>query len=187
MTEKESVGLMFSGGVDSVVCLSQLVKQGVTPKIFLFQTWKMKQSHVDQIKRNARRLSPKSQIYVYKPRTIDYIATWEKTALDKDVYRVRLTEYRDGKEFYPLRLVDRLVIGYVDHQPKGRPANGELGRAQPEFIKHCTDHKYPILFPLIGKSTREVDELFNLLPETVKKDTVSSTRAYKFGGAYLND
>lgn len=186
MTEKESIGLMFSGGVDSIVCLSELVKQGIVPKLFLFQTWKMKQAHVNQIKRNARRLSPKSQIYVYKPRTIDYVAGWQEGTENKKVYHVCLNEYHD-KYFYPLRLVDKLVIGYVDRQPKGRRANGELGRAQPKFIKYCTLHKYPVLFPLIGKSTREVDELFNQLPAEVKKDTVSSTRAYKFGGAYLSD
>jgi len=183
----ESVGLMFSGGVDSTVCLAELVKQGIIPKLFIFQTWKMKQSHVNQIKRNAKRLSPKSPIYVYKPRTIDYIASWQKVASDKKVYYVDLTEYPDGECFYPLRFVDRLVLGYVDHECRGKRAKGELGRAQPEFVKHCIQHKFPITFPLIGKSTREVDELFNQLPEEVKKDTVSSTRAYKFGGAYLSD
>jgi hypothetical protein len=183
----ESIGLMFSGGVDSVVCLAELVKQGVTPKLFIFQTWKMKQSHIDKIKRNAKRLSPKSPIYVYKPRTIDYLACWKKVATDKTIYFISLDEYSDGKCFYPLKLVDKLVIGYVDHETKGRRAKGELGRAQPEFVKHCIQHKYPILFPLMNKSTRDVDKLFSKLSEDVKKDTVSSTRAYKFGGAYLSD
>jgi hypothetical protein len=187
MLKAKSVGLMFSGGVDSVVCLSELVKQGITPNLFVFQTWKMKASHLKQIKQNAKRLSPKSQIYVYKPRTIDYIAGWQTIASDKKVYFVHLDEYSDGEFFYPLRLVDQLILGYVDHECKGRRANGELGRAQPQFIKHCIQHNYPIVFPLIGKTTREVDELFNKLPEDIKKNTVSSTRAYKFGGAYLSD
>ena len=178
---------MFSGGVDSIVCLSELVKQGKVPVLFIFQTWKMRKSHLQQIKRNAKRLSPKSPIYVYKPRTIDYIAGWRKIAEDKKVYYIHMDEYNDGKCFYPLRLVDELVLGYVDHECRGRRANGELGRAQPEFVNHCVAHKYPVIFPLLGKTTREVDELFNKLPAEIKKATVSSTRAYKFGGAYLSD
>jgi hypothetical protein len=181
----ESIGLMFSGGVDSVVCLSELIKQGVTPKLFLFQTWKMRECHIKQIKRNARRLSPKSQIYVFKPRTIDYIASWKTRCDSKKFYGVAMDEY-DKNFFHPLELVDKLVIGYVDHNIRGKHRKGEIGLAQPELMNYATLYKYPLIFPLSGKTTRQVDELFKTLPKEVQENTISSTRAYKFGGAYLS-
>jgi hypothetical protein len=181
----ESVGLMFSGGVDSIVCLSELVKQGLIPKLFLFQTWKMKDSHVKQIKRNAKRLSPKSQIYVFKPRTIDYIGSWRERCDSKKFYDVAMDEY--GHNFFcPLELVDKLVIGYVDHEVRGKRKDGEIGLAQPTLMNYAIQYKYPLMFPLRGKTTREVDEMFKQLPKEVQENTVSSTRAYKFGGAYLS-
>jgi len=183
---KESVGLMFSGGVDSIVCLSELVKQGIVPKLFLFQTWKMKNYHVQQIKRNARRISPNSQIYVFKPRTIDYCATWETRCDSKDFYSVSMDEYCKHR-FYPLELVNKLVIGYVDHEIRGKRRKGEIGLAQPMLMNYAVQYRYPLIFPLRGKTTRQVDEMFKALPIEVQKNTLSSTREYEFGGSHLSN
>ena len=182
----ESIGLMFSGGVDSIVCLSELVKQGIVPKLFLFQTWKMKNHHLQQIKRNARRISPKSQIYVFKPRTIDYCATWRSTCDRKDFYSIQMDEH-NHEYFYPLELVDKLVIGYVDHNIRGKRKKGEIGLAQPMLMNYAVQYRYPLIFPLRGKTTRQVDEMFKALPIEVQKNTLSSTREYEFGGSHLSN
>lgn len=181
-----NVGLMFSGGVDSVVCLHELVKQGIVPKLFFFATYKVKKKHIAQVKRNAKRISPDSEFYVFHPRTIDYLAGWSKGDRGAKSYFIHMDEH-DERCFYPLRYVDKLVLGYVSRQPKGRRRNGELGLAQPKFIKHCVNHEFPMVFPLVGKSTREVDLIFKSLPKEVQEETLSSTRNYAFGGSYLSD
>lgn len=182
----EKIGLMFSGGVDSVVCLSELVKQNITPVLFVFQTWKMSKVVLKKIKFIAKTLSPKSPLYVYKPRTIDYHACFVFRSVDKKSYFIHMDEYGNDY-FYPLRFVDKLVLGYVGRESIGRRAKGELGLAQPEFITKATNYKMPFIFPLGNKTTRDVDKIFKELPEEIRKNTVSSTRAYKFGGAYLSD
>ena len=177
---------MFSGGVDSVVCLNELVKKGIVPKLFFFATYKVKKKHVKQIKRLAKLVSPDSELYVFYPHTIDFLAAWQRGERDKKTYYIHLDE-TDDKFFYPLCYVDEVVLGYVDKQPRGRRANGELGLAQPKLIRYCLNHKMSFVFPLVGKSTREVDNLFDSLPEQVKKLTLSTTRCYAFGGSYLAD
>jgi hypothetical protein len=182
---KPTVVLMFSGGVDSVVCIHELVKQGFVPKLFFFRTYKVKDSHVRLVRRNAKRLSPNSEFYIFSPRTIDFLASWQSHATAKHAYFVHMDEY-EANYIYPLRYCDRLAIGYVNRECKGR-RKGETGRAQPEFMKQCLIyHRDAFLFPLLGKTTREVDQIFNSLPEDVKRDTVSTTRNYAFGGAYIH-
>jgi len=185
----ETVVLMFSGGVDSVVCLHELVKQGITPKLFFFQTYKVKKKHIDVVRQNAKRLSPNSEFYTFKPRTIDFIAGWMHRETAKKSYFVYMTEYEDKNTlFYPLQYCDKLVLGYVGKEPKGRRRKGELGLAQTKLIKQCRTYHYKnILLPLAEKTTREVDEIFKSLPEEVQKDTLSTTRNYAFGGSYIHD
>ena len=186
MSDNKIVILMFSGGVDSIVCLHELVKQGITPKLFFFQTYKVKKKHVEIVKRNAKRISPNSEFYVFKPRMIDYCGGYSLHDRAEKSYFIHMHEQDSLPEFYPLRYGDKVVLGYVDKEPKGRRKKGELGLAQKEFVHHCVNHNFPFVFPLLNKTTREVDEIFKSLPVEVQKDTLSTTRDYHFGGSYLH-
>ena len=57
--------LMFSGGVDSTLCLHHLVEQGITPFLVHFKTKKLRRRHERMIRRVARHLSPRSPYYVF--------------------------------------------------------------------------------------------------------------------------
>ncbi len=184
--KKQTVVLMFSGGVDSVVCLHELVNQGIVPKLFFFRTYKVRDKHVALVRRNAKRISPESEFYVFSPRTIDYCACWQRRETAKRTYYIAMDEY-GVNYFFPLNYCDVLVLGYVDRQPQGRK-KGETGRAQPEVMKHCLIyHADAFLFPLMGKTTRDVDQIFDSLPEDARRDTLSTTRNYAFGGAYIHE
>lgn len=175
--DKELVGLMYSGGVDSVVCLKKLVEKGITPILFHVRTWKINKTKERKIRRNARRLSPKSPLYVWKPRIIDYCASPSKN----HIYKIQLDETYDTF-LYPLDYVDKLVLGYFREYGKGRRRKGEVALGQKQFIKECAIYHHPIIIPLSKMTGREVDTEFLKLPPKVQQDTVSSTRFYKFGG-----
>jgi hypothetical protein len=172
------IGLMYSGGVDSVLCLKLLKEQGITPVLFYVKTRKLTKKHVAMAKRNAKRLSPKSPFYIIKTYTLDYNASW-KNQYDYCVY---LDEWADNKHsFKPLEHVDKVAIGYF-RCIGGRRAKGEIGFGQPEFIKWASIYKPEIILPLKDKTGKEIDKIFSELPLEIQRDTVSSTRFYKHNG-----
>jgi 3'-phosphoadenosine 5'-phosphosulfate sulfotransferase (PAPS reductase)/FAD synthetase len=173
-----SVGLMYSGGVDSVLCLKMLREQEITPVLFYIKTTKLKRKHIQSARRNAKRLSPKSPFYIIRPHTLDYNAVWDSKTLD---YYVYLDEWANKEAaFHPLQYVDKIAVGYF-RCIGGKRAKGETGIGQPELIKFVRTYNLPIILPLKEKTGKEIDKMFSELPLDIQQDTVSSTRFYKHG------
>jgi hypothetical protein len=175
---KEAIGLMYSGGVDSIICLKLLVEQNIIPILFHVKTAKMNQRHERCAKRNAKRLSPKSPYYTVKTHTLDYNASWTV----KQSYFIYLDEWASMEScFCPMKYVDKLAIGYF-RSIGGKRAKGETGLGQPELIKWVETYNPPIILPLKDKTGKEIDKMFAQLPLEIQKDTISSTRFYKHNG-----
>jgi len=172
---------MFSGGVDSTVCLEKLVRQGIKPILFYFHTDKMLlKSFGRKIREIARYLSPSSPFYTFW--THSYSPTWLE---HYPYYAVRLKHNGKNKWLYPLNLADKVAIGYTRFLYYYDEGCSEFrGSTQEKFIEFCKLYKLPYLFPLADMRRKEVDVLFQELPEYVKERVVSTTRGYDYGGRY---
>ena len=177
--KKDIYILLYSGGVDSVLCLKKLVERGITPFIFHFRTTKLKKVHEKMIRKTARLLSPNSPFYVFNTKTKDYEAVSPVNDLAR--YSVRINR---RKEFFPLEHGDYVVIGYTGwvyrYDKNMRSCRGR-GR-QIDLIRLSEKHSLPFIFPLAHHTRKQIDEEFGKLPQIIKENTVSSTRHYDFGG-----
>jgi hypothetical protein len=174
---KELIGLMYSGGIDSVLCLKLLVEQNVTPIIFHVKTTKLTRNHERAARKNAKVISPMSPYYTIKTHTLDYNAAWTT----KQKYFVYLDEWaNEDDSFKPLEHVDKIAIGYFRNV--GKRIQGDTGIGQPEIIKTSGIYNLPMFFPLKDKTSKEIDKMFSELPLEIQKNTVSSTRFYKHNG-----
>lgn len=178
--ENRTVILLYSGGVDSVLCLWKLVRQNIIPFIFHFYTWKLTKEAEKKIRKNAQVISPESPYYVFRPHTIDYLACKS----EKYVYGIHMDEIAK-KRFYPIQYGDVVVIGYLKKYGRGKRIHGDRGVPQREFIRKCERYGWPFLFPLSKLTAREIMNKFYSLPEDIQKNTVSTTRHYNFGGYHI--
>lgn len=180
--------LLYSGGVDSVLCLKLLRDCKITPTLLHFRTTKLTDEHEAMIMRNVERLSPDSPILVTKTKTVDYIICQNNTTKDLDeMYGVHMLE--DKTYFYPAKLADFIYVGYYrindlpsgiepDLTPKDFDEVIDIFHANPKFR-----------FPLEFFTRLQIDKLFLKLPKEVRADTISSTRgsAEKLGAKVVKE
>lgn len=169
--------LLYSGGVDSILCLKRLVEKGIVPYIFHFWTKKLNKTHEKMIRKTARLLSPKSPFYVFKTDTYDYEARIAGQFLGD--YEIIID---DDEDFIPIQHADYIVIGYAKYIYPYKDEKYKYKSLQQQFIEHCRIIQLPYLFPLASYTRDELDEEFMNLPEEVRMNTVSSTRDYDYGG-----
>lgn len=160
---------MYSGGIDSVLCLKLLREQGIVPLLFHFHTGKTKRRHERMIRKTAKLLSPESPYYVWKTKTSGYHAFFAKNG----EYHVKMNDRGKVVTFMPEVVGDIIVIGYTGYD--SNDSRYKLPN-QAFFIETCKRHNHRFMFPLAGMRRRKVLEMFNKLPEEVRKNTVSSTR-----------
>jgi len=158
--------LLYSGGIDSVLCLKLLREQGIIPYIFHFKTWKLIRKHEHMIRKTARLLSPESPFYVFETKTENYKALW-----GRGEYHVFLDN--NGRTLRPLDYGDKVVIGYT-----GYDSNDGRRRLQTQVltIKESEFYDYPYVFPLANMRKSQILQMFMDLPKEVRVNTVSSTR-----------
>ena len=159
--------LLYSGGVDSVLCLWKLVKNGIIPHILHFRTQKLSDEHEKMIKKTAKSISPNSPYHIIETKTVDYQAVG---AEEPYAYEVLIDDNDDfSKSVFPAMLGDIIVIGY--HK-------GDECPTQIVFINYCEKHKTPYVFPLANLTRKQIYDAFMQLPEKIRKNTVSTTRCY---------
>lgn len=176
--------LMYSGGVDSVLCLKMLAEQGKNPFLFYMQTYKLKDIHVEMAKKIAKILSPKSPLYIFKPFTINYNAIFD----EHNRYVILMNELHHEKVFNPLDIADKIYIGYFAKAGK-YPKECEDVKLYPCGQERCIElikkYQLPIEFPLENMRLSQLDKMFNELPDNIKNLVVSSTRKYHYGGKFV--
>jgi hypothetical protein len=165
---------MYSGGVDSVLCLKHLVDHGITPILFYIKTWKLQKKHENQSRKIARILSPQSPYYIFRPRVIDYNAFIGK---DTKKYAVHFDEINE-EYFYPIDYADFVVLGYFGRTNKGRRYKNDGGLDQKKIIKFFKTYQLPYIFPLKNYTNRQAYLEFRKLPKQIQELTVSTTRWY---------
>jgi len=136
---------MFSGGVDSVVCLHKLVKQNIIPVLIHFKTGKLNSRHERQIKQIAKQLSPESPFYRFDTYQNGYYATWNLGS--SPYYSIRWKLHGKNKIFVPHSIADVVVLGYTrwiyyDYYHKVRYALAS--GTQRKFIDFCRLYSLPI-------------------------------------------
>lgn len=175
--------LLYSGGVDSVLCLKKIIERGITPFLFHFRTKKLTDRHERMIKRSARLLSPESPLYVFKTETDDYEATHDWGDLSN--YEIYMRKGKKCEYFVPLDYGDFVIIGYMRQVYSiglGIDSRREFDCVARKFIDFAKKFNTPFIFPLADYHRWEVDEEFKALPLNIRENTVSSTRDYDFGG-----
>jgi len=160
---------MYSGGIDSVLCLKLLREQGIIPFLFHFHTGKTRRRHERMIRKTAKLLSPESPYYVWKVKTSGYHAFFSPNG----EYHVKMNDKGPVVTLMPKDYGDIVVIGYSGYD--SNDGRYKLPN-QYAFIKECKKRGSPFMFPLAGMRRRQVLEMFNKLPEEIRKNTVSSTR-----------
>lgn len=168
--------LMFSGGVDSTLCLKFLVDRGEVPFLFYVKTEKLKRKHMIKARRIAREISPDSTFYVFESTERDYRALYED---EYPYYYIRMKRSGKDKFLSPLLFADKVVLGYnnwiyytEDNQRKFR------GKTQRAFIKFIRKYSLPFELPLINISRPHIDKQLDVLSQHIKENIVSSTRSY---------
>jgi hypothetical protein len=157
-------GLMYSGGVDSIVCLKLLRDQGITPYLIHFQYDSLKR-YFKRVKKTAKILSPDSKIYVWD---VDYYqaCTW----IDGN-YHIKLS---DKINFYPADYFDKLIIGYFEGDIPSYPIDrGKIGMK--EGIQYLLKNP-KIILPLRFMSKTEIERIWKTLPLEVRVNTLTSSR-----------
>lgn len=162
--------LMYSGGVDSILCLKMLRDQGITPFLFHIKTQKLKRRHERMIRKTARLLSPESPFYVWETKTRNYTASWGKNG----EYHVFLT--KNNVTLMPQNMADIIVMGYTGWD--SNDGRRKL-RNQTMLLKQSRERGFPFMFPLADMRKTQVNQLFNQLPIEIRMNTVSSTRFFK--------
>lgn len=173
---REQILLMYSGGVDSVICLKKLVDVGITPMIFHIEE-RGGSTYERMARRIASILSPKSFYYTFY--TSEFVAVSDE---DMTQYSVKL-----GKEgyLYPLDYADCVVLGFCKWIYDFHKSRYRGKKLQQKFMEKCAKENLPYIFPLKNMTRKQVDEEFRKLPNEIIKNTISDTRNYKFGGIYL--
>jgi len=168
--------LLYSGGVDSILCLIKLVEQGITPFLFHFRTKKLTKTHEKMVKKTARLISPDSPLYVYETKTVGFRAVTP----DLMNYEVCLEDPDgEGKTMKPLDHANYVVIGYTKYvYTKIRPLL-KAKMIQQRFIKSCKEFNLPFIFPLADYTRKQTDKEFSQLPLEIRENTVSTTRYYE--------
>ena len=167
--------LLYSGGVDSVVCLKILVDHGIVPKLLHFRTTKLTDEHEKMIKETSRTLSPKSVLMIVETETKDYEASW-----NDDWYAIKI---KDDEMFYPEQFAEVIFIGYfrdsgiLDTDSSVKKL-GRVPYGQTSFINRALKKAQKFRFPLEYMTCKEIDALWKKLPENVRKNTLTSTRGW---------
>jgi len=166
--------LLYSGGVDSILCLKKLIDKGITPFIFHFWTRRLKKIHEKMIRKTARALSPKSPFYVFKTNTDNFgHGLW-----DNHKYYVEMTNHF---RIFPIWHGDFIVTGVMKHIYEYGEGNQGYNRNR-WIIKKCEIYNLPYLFPLADYTREQTDQEFQQLPLNIRQNTVSTTRNYNYGG-----
>jgi hypothetical protein len=166
-------GLMFSGGVDSLVCLKLLREQDVTPVLFHVADYPLNIER--KIRRAAKLVSPKSPYYVWG-KAEDYKASYCFKRLScKADYEVYFDSERKTVPVCFSDYVDRLVLGYFKRDNK----------SMYRTIKECLPRFNNLVFPLADYSVREIDSIWMKFPDEVKINTFSSSRTYSWIQKYI--
>jgi hypothetical protein len=177
--------LLYSGGVDSMVCLKRLVKKGIVPFIFHFHCKKLTIRHEKMIRKSAKILSPKSPFYVFETKTIGFDAFWSRNA-SKTMFGINVGKNGlDKIAFCPFQYADILVVGY--HKYRGRFRKNAvriIPQGQKDFIIWCKKCRLPFMFPLERYRPTQIDREFERLPMKLKKLAISTTRGW-FKGIFL--
>lgn len=159
-------GLLYSGGVDSIVCLKLLREQGITPVLFHYQ-YKSLKKHYKRIKKTAKLLSPESPLYVWE---VPY-------------YQVSCNDFGDlfvhlGDKNYvePSCCVDKLAIGYfekdvMDNKYLHKGDNVWTGQAVKYLIKNSK-----IYLPIQKLTKKQIEKKWKTLPKEVRINTLTSSR-----------
>ena len=162
---------MYSGGVDSILCLKWLRDHDIVPALFHFKTLKLKRRHERMIRKTAKILSPESPFYVFKTKTNDFNAYWARGE-----YGVWLTDKRAEIVLIPQYYGDIVVIGYTGYDSND-------GRCklptQKLSIEETKIYGFPFMFPMAGIRKSQINQLFDELPRMIRENTVSSTRFFK--------
>jgi len=172
--------LLYSGGVDSVLCLKKVVEQGIIPFIFHFRTKKLTNKHEKMIRKTARLLSPKSPYYVFYTNTYSYEAWHEWGDLSR--YEIRRNDGKKSVYFNPIKHGDYVIIGYMRHVYSYNNNRREFNCTGKKFIDFSKKFNPSFIFPLADYHRWEADEEFKTLPLNIRMNTVSSTRDYDYGG-----
>lgn len=177
--------LLYSGGVDSMVCLKRLVRHGIVPFLFHFRCKKFTNEHERMIRKSARTISPKSPFYVFKPDTIGFDAFWNHRK-DHEMYGINMGNGK--KPFYPLNYCDVLLVGYHRYTAKFRKRAVRITpKGQKEIIDWVNKHriKFHLKFPLENYHVWEIDREFKRFPRKLRKLAISTTRGYFKEGAFV--
>lgn len=171
--------LMYSGGVDSLLCLKQLYEEGIAPIIVHVKTKKLTSYLERKIKRNAKNISPKSPYYVYNAYTKNYFAFYAPTKClihgHPMVYYVTLI----GRHvLIPQQMANKIVLGYSKKDG--------IGDSVSRFLKACKQYKInDFILPLAEKLHEDCMNEWLKFSEQIRKNTVSSTRNWDYGGIYV--
>lgn len=159
--------LLYSGGVESILCLKMLRDKGITPFLFHFRTKKLKPKHEKMIRRTAKLLSPKSPLYIFETKTDDYLASYSTNG----EYHVHLN--KRGTTMMMQKYGDVIIVGYTGYDSMD-------GRRKLRTHFHGSGFlKRQFLFPLLGKRKSKISNLFKQLSDEVRQNTVSSTKFYR--------
>jgi hypothetical protein len=172
--------LLYSGGVDSMVCLKRLVKNGIVPFIFHFKVQKFKRKHERMIRKSAKLLSPKSPFYVFETGTIGFQARYGGKKRGRYTYTVKVGK----KDFNPLEYADKIVVGYHKYAGRFRKGVHIVPQGQKEFIGWVKKHRLRITFPLENYTPYKIDREFEKFPVKLQKLAISTTRGW-FKGTFL--
>lgn len=121
------------------------------------------------IRKTAKLLSPESPFYVLKTKTSGYHAFWSGNG----EYHVRMNDKGPTCTFMPKVYGDIVVIGYTGWD--SNDARCKLP-TQSLVIKETKIRDFPFMFPLADIRNQKILEMFNDLPEEIRKNVVSSTR-----------
>jgi hypothetical protein len=159
--------LMFSGGVDSIVCLKMLQEQGIIPILFYCESDIYRECHWSKsIKKTAKLLSPKSQLYIFD------VKEYKAFITGNGDYGITL---KDGTIFYPYKCVDKLIVGFFekDIDKKHPIKKGNVGMKEAIRVLN----KNPKLeFPLRHLARTKIERIWKTLPLEVKKNTLTTSR-----------
>jgi len=174
--------LLYSGGVDSILCLKKLIDKGIVPYIFHFWTTKLKKKHEKMIRATARLLSPKSPFYVFRTSTENFEHGWNDVYYK---YWVLISEFFNNYlTIYPIDYADYVVTGIMKHiyvcAENHQMYNGSGNNK--EIIERLRIYNFPYIFPLANYTRKQADQEFQQLPLNIRQNTVSTTRNYNYGG-----
>lgn len=183
---KKPVILLYSGGVDSIVCLNRLVKKGIVPLLWYFKEKDFK--YARQVRRTAKLLSPKSMFLSFDVKEYDAFWTPQRGCPKEKRYGIN---FRKGKALYPMDFAKIVVVGYHKYMNRG-PIRGicfkgvcrHIPRGQKEFIEWSRRLRLSLRFPLARYTPHQIEAEFAKLPENIRRLVVTDTRGYIEEGVF---